>query len=108
LAGASVVVLMARAWRGDMALERRRQDAEAGAADGEPAAGETPAAGRVGPGGPGPAFPVPPLDAPHYHGVGVTMSAGASRALTGGEAPARDPSESGAAGGGPVKEVTGA
>ncbi|MBO0771371.1 MAG: NADH-quinone oxidoreductase subunit NuoH, partial [Actinobacteria bacterium] len=73
VAGAIVVVLMALAWRGDMALERRRQGAEAGPAGGEPAAGASGAEGTAPAGhAAGPAFPVPPLDAPHYHGVGVT------------------------------------
>ena len=63
--GAIVAVLLLLAWRGDVAAERRR----AAAAE---AAGGT---GRAGPGrlGGAPGFPVPPLDLPHYHGVGVVV-----------------------------------
>ena len=67
----------------NVAAERRRR-----AAAGEEAgpAGTRTAVER------GPAFPVPPLDLPHYHGVGVAVP---------GEEPEASPA-------GPVKEVTGA
>jgi hypothetical protein len=69
-----------------VAAERRRQ---AAAQATEPAAAE-PEAGAA------PGFPVPPLDLPHYHGVGVTASPGPGLV---------DPGDVPRAG---VKEVTGA
>ncbi len=90
VAGALLGALLLLAWMGDVAAERRRQ-AAAGAA--EPAAGEPeaePAAGAA------PSFPVPPMDLPHYHGVGVTSS------------PGGEPAEPDAVPRGTVKEVTGA
>jgi NADH-quinone oxidoreductase subunit H len=96
IAGAIVAVLLLLAWRGDVAAERRRTEREREA----PAAGT--AAGAPGPGGlgepagSGAGFPVPPLDLPHYHGVGVVVPTGGSR-----------PGEGDTAAG-PVKEVTGA
>jgi NADH-quinone oxidoreductase subunit H len=92
--GAILAALLLLGWAGDTAVERRRAaaaKAEAGA-EGEEAvaAGEArPAGGRAG-------FPVPPLDLPHYHGVGVDVPAAGSPAVRG------------AAQDGPVKEVTGA
>jgi NADH-quinone oxidoreductase subunit H len=86
--GAIVVALLALAWAGDVAAEKRRRAAEAaesevGSADGG-------------------AFPVPPLDLPHYHGVGVTASPA-------GLPPGTDaPAEAGAVADSTVKEVTGA
>jgi NADH-quinone oxidoreductase subunit H len=85
--GAILGALLLLAWAGDVAAERRRQ-ATAQAA--EPAAAES-AAGAAAP-----SFPVPPLDLPHYHGVGVTASPGPGLA---------DPDDVSRAG---VKEVTGA
>jgi hypothetical protein len=96
IAGAIVAVLLLLAWRGDVAAERRRTERERPA----PAAGA--AAGAPGPGGlgepagKGAGFPVPPLDLPHYHGVGVVVPTGGPR-----------PGEGDTAAG-PVKEVTGA
>jgi NADH-quinone oxidoreductase subunit H len=96
IAGAIVAVLLLLAWRADVAAERRRTEREREA----PAAGAIP--GAPGPGGLGePAgadagFPVPPLDLPHYHGVGVVVPTGGSRPGEG-DTPA-----------GTVKEVTGA
>jgi NADH-quinone oxidoreductase subunit H len=81
IGGCILAVLLLLGWSADVAAERRRR-ATAEEADGE-AAG--PAGERA------PAFPVPPLDLPHYHGVGV---------VPGGE-PEASPA-------GPVKEVTGA
>jgi NADH-quinone oxidoreductase subunit H len=96
IAGAIVALLLLLAWRGDVAAERRRTDREQEAA----AAGTTPGTpgpGGLGePGGTGAGFPVPPLDLPHYHGVGVVVPSGGSR-----------PGEGDTAAG-PVKEVTGA
>jgi NADH-quinone oxidoreductase subunit H len=81
--GCILAVLLLLGWSADVAAERRRSAAagqEAGQAEAEPA-GER-----------APAFPVPPLDLPHYHGVGVV--------IPGGEPEASQT--------GPVKEVTGA
>jgi NADH-quinone oxidoreductase subunit H len=84
VAGAILGALLLLAWAGDVASERRRA-AEAA----EPAAAEAGADAAA------PVFPVPPLDLPHYHGVGVAASPGG---------PA-DPEAVARAG---VKEVTGA
>jgi NADH-quinone oxidoreductase subunit H len=96
--GAILAVLLLLAWTVDVAAERRRatngQQAE------EPAGGVAP--GAPGPGGlgesagAGAGFPVPPLDLPHYHGVGVVVPTGESRA------------DQGATPADTVKEVTGA
>ncbi len=86
IGGLIVVALMALAWVADAAAEQRRKRLAEAAGPAAAAAGD------------GPAFPVPPLDLPHYHGVGVTISAG--RAVGG-------PADPGA-GDGAVKEVTGA
>jgi NADH-quinone oxidoreductase subunit H len=98
IAGAIVAVLLLLAWRGDVAAERRRADREereeparAGAIPGAPGPG-----GLGEPAGTGAGFPVPPLDLPHYHGVGVVVPTGGSR-----------PGEGDTAAG-TVKEVTGA
>jgi len=85
--GALLGVLLLLAWAGDVAAERRRQAAAQAA---EPAAAE-PEAGAAAPG-----FPVPPMDLPHYHGVGVPASPGGSTV---------DPEAVPRAG---IKEVTGA
>ena len=92
VAGVIVVVLLAIAWAADSAAERRRRLRTEGP---EP----PPAAG-----GEGVAFPVPPMDLPHYHGVGVTVPAGRALGGDGATGTPRDPG----AGGGTVKEVTGA
>src|SRR5215813_157945 len=85
IAGVIVALLLLLAWRGDVAAERRRTAAEE----------EQEAPAREG-ATPGAGFPVPPLDLPHYHGVGVVVPTGGSR-----------PGEGDTAAG-PVKEVTGA
>jgi NADH-quinone oxidoreductase subunit H len=85
--GAILGALLLLAWAGDVAAERRRQ---AAAPSAEPAAAE-PEAGAAAP-----SFPVPPLDLPHYHGVGVTARPGPGLV---------DPDDVPRAG---VKEVTGA
>jgi NADH-quinone oxidoreductase subunit H len=104
--GAILVALLALAWAGDVAAERRRAaQAERAqpAAVGEPAAGGERPEPAAGPGRAG-GFPVPPLDLPHYHGVGVTTeSAGTSMAPG-----SVTPTDPGAATGDAVKEVTGA
>jgi NADH-quinone oxidoreductase subunit H len=91
--GAILAVLLLLAWTVDVAAERRRAagqetEASAGAVPGAPGPG--------GPGGAGRGFPVPPLDLPHYHGVGVVVPTGESRA------------EQGATPADTAKEVTGA
>src|SRR6202035_415271 len=85
VAGAIVAVLAVLAWTGDVAAERRRAAVEA---DAEPGAGTAGAGGIAGAAAEGtggvavPAasarrsFPIPPMDLPHYHGVGVTVPAG--------------------------------
>jgi NADH-quinone oxidoreductase subunit H len=96
IAGAIVAALLLLAWRGDVAAERRRAEREGEA----PATGTTPGApgpGGLGePAGAGAGFPVPPLDLPHYHGVGIVVPTGGSR-------PGEGDTEAGT-----VKEVTGA
>ena len=84
--GAILGALLVLAWAGDVAAERRRVAAEA----------TEQAAQEPEPGAAPPSFPVPPLDLPHYHGVGVTAGSGSGPA---------DPDAVPRAG---VKEVTGA
>ncbi len=87
--GSILAILLVLAWAGDVRMERRRA---AAAQQEEEAAAQAAEAREKGGGG----FPVPPLDLPHYHGIGVAVpSAGA--------APGH-----GAAGDEAVKEVTGA
>jgi NADH-quinone oxidoreductase subunit H len=63
-AGTIVVILMVLVWGWDTATAGTQADAAVGAgADGEAAL-----AGEAGPASP---FPVPPMDLPHYHGVGA-------------------------------------
>jgi NADH-quinone oxidoreductase subunit H len=78
--------LLVLAWASDVAAERRRAAAEEAT---EPTAAEPETGGAA------PSFPVPPLDLPHYHGVGVTASPG-------------ELADPGAAPRDGVKEVTGA
>jgi NADH-quinone oxidoreductase subunit H len=95
IGGAILAALLVLAWAGDVAAERRR------ARQAAPAPAETEARAEASAGG-APGFPVPPLDLPHYHGVGVTTeSAGAT---TGAPARQATPGTDAAA----VKEVTGA
>ena len=94
IGGAILAVLLLLAWRADVVYERRRRAAEeqpeAATERGRPA-------GAPGPGEPaGAGFPVPPMDLPHYHGVGVVVPTGESRADQG-----VTPADT-------VKEVTGA
>jgi NADH-quinone oxidoreductase subunit H len=60
VAGGIVVVLMLLAWAWDTAAAKRAELAEE--------TGEAEASAEAEPG----AFPVPPMDLPHYHGVGVS------------------------------------
>jgi NADH-quinone oxidoreductase subunit H len=81
--GAIVVVLLLLAWAWDSSAAKRAQEAE------ELDAADESAAAEAG------AFPVPPMDLPHYHGVGVHPQ---------GSAPDEPPATEAAA----AKEVTGA
>jgi NADH-quinone oxidoreductase subunit H len=110
VAGAIVAALILLAWAGDVAAERRRA-AVAEPPGGVAPAGGAPAGGAAEPGAVVPAaagaadapgFPVPPLDLPHYHGIGVAGSP-APAAVGAGGAP--DPNAATKA---TVEEVTGA
>ncbi len=73
VAGLLLAVLLGLLFLADTAMQRR-QEAAAGVtpADEETRTGAVPA----GPAADSVAFPVPPLDLPHYHGIGVTLSTG--------------------------------
>jgi NADH-quinone oxidoreductase subunit H len=92
IGGAILVILLALLWRWESAGLRAERLAAQAAEDRAEAAGDRPA---------GAAFPTPPLDLPHYHGIGLAGSAGnpVLAGVTG--------DDSAAAGGG-TKEVTGA
>jgi NADH-quinone oxidoreductase subunit H len=101
----AIIVIAAVSW--DISAERR--SSQAAEADSATMAAE-PEPG--GPGGPPGArvreratYRVPPMDLPHYHGIGVTASAGAASAARAGTAlnGAADPSDADG-----TKEVTGA
>ncbi len=94
VAGLLVVALMALLFLGDLAAQRRQAAAEEAAAELAP-----PAAGAAGD---QPAFPVPPMDLPHYHGIGISVSPG------GGDGPPGPADPRAAANGTTKKEVTGA
>jgi NADH-quinone oxidoreductase subunit H len=100
--GAIIVALILLAWAGDVSAERRR--AAAAGEDGPPGEAEPGAAPGTG-AAEGPTFPVPPLDLPHYHGVGVPASPGGSPAAVGAGAAGSDPDAVSKA---TVEEVTGA
>ena len=110
IAGAIIVALILLAWTGDVSAERRRAAAAAAA---EPEGGAAPS-GAAAPGAavvpaPGstaaPRFPVPPLDLPHYHGIGVAASPGSPPPAAVGAGAASDPDDATQA---TVEEVTGA
>jgi NADH-quinone oxidoreductase subunit H len=70
VAGLLLVALLALLFMADTAMQRRQEAAEAAAETEATAAAErSPAAADDSV-----AFPVPPLDLPHYHGIGVTVS----------------------------------
>src|SRR5262249_56247757 len=101
-AGAMLGPWRVRAGAGAAAAEKRRAAArpaaESAASDsgaGAAAPGTVVAEAGAGTGGSG-GFPVPPMDLPHYHGIGVTASVGGT------------PAEPDAVPRGTVKEVTGA
>ena len=97
VAGLLLVALLALLFMADTAMQRRQAEiAEVTAGDEGPPGTAAPAGAGVTPRGAAddsPAFPVPPMDLPHYHGIGVTVS-------TGHEAPG--------SANGTTKEVTGA
>jgi NADH-quinone oxidoreductase subunit H len=103
VAGAIIVVIVLLVWTADAAAERRRLAEEA---DAEPGDADAAAAGlAAGPRGieVPPAtrsFPIPPMDLPHYHGVGVTVPASQRPAPAPG-----DPGDPGATANGTSKEV---
>jgi NADH-quinone oxidoreductase subunit H len=99
--GAILAALLLLGWTGDAAAERRRAAAAPAAAEDEAAAGEARPAGEWAAG-----FPVPPLDLPHYRGVGVEVRDAGSSAGHG--ASQHGASQHGTTQDGPVKEVTGA
>ncbi len=65
IGGGIIAVLLALLWRWESAPQRAERLA-AESAEARVAAGEEPA--------PGPAFPTPPMDLPHYHGIGIATS----------------------------------
>ncbi len=69
VAGLLLVALLALLFMADTAMQRR-QEAAAGIA----VADEAEAGSALAPADDSVAFPVPPLDLPHYHGIGVTVS----------------------------------
>jgi NADH-quinone oxidoreductase subunit H len=86
VAGLLIVALLTLLFLGDAAAQRRTQAAEEAAAS----AGQPLSTGEPGTGDGAPGFPVPPMDLPHYHGIGVDVSpaevapaeSGGSRATT--------------------------
>jgi NADH-quinone oxidoreductase subunit H len=97
-----IIVIIAVSW--DITAERRAaREAEA---DSATAAAEPEPGAPGGAGGPARVtYRVPPMDLPHYHGIGVTAPAGPPRAARAGTAlnGAADPSDADG-----TKEVTGA
>ncbi len=98
--GAILAALLALAWAGDMASERRRVAREGPADDEEMEGGQSPSGA--------PSFPVPPLDLPHYHGIGVAAGVAGSLAGRDGAAAGIGGRPAGPAASDSVKEVTGA
>ena len=96
----AIIIVIAVSW--DIAAERRAAraaEAEAAALEAEPEPG-TPAAARGG----RVSYRVPPLDLPHYHGVGITDPASPARPV----AASRAGAAPGAGDSNGTKEVTGA
>ena len=99
VAGLIVACIILLLFLGDVAAERRRLAAEApdepdGAAVGSVVSTAAAAAPR--------SYPIPPMDLPHYHGIGVAAGSGDDpRVTTGG------PSDPGSTANGTSKEVSG-
>jgi NADH-quinone oxidoreductase subunit H len=90
---AVLALLLASEVSAQRAQQRAEAELEAGAgADSEPAAAQ--------PGRPGGAFPVPPMDLPHYRGIGVTAGTSPAAVAAGSAGPATVADT--------AKEVTGA
>jgi NADH-quinone oxidoreductase subunit H len=100
--GAIIAALIVLAWAGDVAAEKRRTAAAAGPGGTEPGAAAEPGTEAAAAKG----FPVPPLDLPHYHGIGVAASPGGLVAGTGDAA--GDKADASAVPRATVEEVTGA
>jgi NADH-quinone oxidoreductase subunit H len=92
--GLLVVALLALLFLGDAAMQRRQAAEEELATEGELPGTAVTVAGPDD----GPHFPVPPIDLPHYHGIGVTVSPGGGGSPEGGTDSAAN---------GTTKEVTG-
>jgi NADH-quinone oxidoreductase subunit H len=73
--GIVIVLIMALAWMWDTAAQQRAARFAAGDEAAQAAEAEAAAEGPKA-AGPGYAFPVPPLDLPHYHGVGIESGIG--------------------------------
>ncbi len=99
VAGLIVACIILLLFLGDVAAERRRLAAEAqDEPDGAAVGGVVSTAAAVAPR----SYPIPPMDLPHYHGIGVAAGAGDEpRATTGG------PSDPGSTANGTSKEVSG-
>jgi NADH-quinone oxidoreductase subunit H len=97
----AIIIVIAVSW--DIAAERRARDTatvESGADEAEPEPGVTTAAGGASRVRSRATYRVPPMDLPHYHGIGLSGPAGAV------QAPPGSVTEAGDANG--TKEVTGA
>jgi NADH-quinone oxidoreductase subunit H len=97
----AIIIVIAVSW--DIAAERRARDTatvESGADEAEPEPGVTTDAGGASRVRSRATYRVPPMDLPHYHGIGLSGPAGAV------QAPAGSVTEAGDANG--TKEVTGA
>jgi NADH-quinone oxidoreductase subunit H len=94
VAGLIIAVILALLWGWEISSQKRERLAEQAAAAGQ-------AGGAAGgrPGGHAAPFPTPPLDLPHYHGIGL---AGTSKPVLAGVASEQDPAANSS------KEVTGA
>ena len=90
VAGLLVVALLTLLFMGDAAAQRRSPGRRGGGRRGRLPVRAGGTAGEPGPADGGPGFPVPPMDLPHYHGIGVDVSpseitpeeSGESRATT--------------------------
>jgi NADH-quinone oxidoreductase subunit H len=84
--GLVIVLILALAWMWDSSAQQRAARLAAGTDTetevAEEAAGQV-AAGRV-------AYPVPPLDLPHYHGVGLDAGSGVTTAASDTDASAKE------------------